>query len=500
MTVYLGGHFAASGFTDGTGHYEIDGLFAKSYAVCVGGSFVFTNSATGFLGKCYGGAAFNGSTVPSGATLVTLSAGQHRTGINIGLAKAAAISGKVTKPNGTAFPNVSVYAHNRSSGLNFFGFTTSTGAYSVKGLTAAAKGYTVCFNPFNGGGGTGFRPRCFKNVAWNGGAYPSTAKAVSVALGSVHTGVSQALPKGGAISGTVKNGAGNGLANVGVIVYSSTGKFLTSTGTNSSGFYIARGLAASSTDRVCAAPLHASAAVQYHGKCWKAVAYNGGSLPSGTNPVTVLTGATHTGINFTLSKTVYQLGTISGTVTANAGGAQLQGATVSLFRGSTQVASRQTDASGNYSFGSLRTPASSFTVCVTGENVSTPVPPATGFAGRCYGDVAWNGLAVPTAAVRFNLSSGQHKSGVNVALRVGGELDGAVFAFGTTTPVGSAFVYVVNSSGKVVGSAISGFLDGTFQVKNLLSGNYRVCYDGRFIGGAGFLPQCYNNVAWNGTF
>jgi len=107
VQAFLNGHAVAFGSVS-NGHYQINGLFAKSYAVCIAGFSVFTpSSSTGFLGRCYKTAGFNGSTVPSSATLVNLSAGS-KTNVNFSVPPAAAIAGKVTSPTGTALKSVSV--------------------------------------------------------------------------------------------------------------------------------------------------------------------------------------------------------------------------------------------------------------------------------------------------------------------------------------------------------------------------------------------------------
>jgi hypothetical protein len=502
VSAYRNGNYVASAGTNpSTGHYEIDGLFGGTYKICVSGFSIYNPPGTGFLGRCYKTAPFNGSTVPSGALAVTVIGGQHKTGISFNLLSAAAISGKVTNGAGTGLPNVSVTAHNRSSGITFYSNSTSIGAYVVKGLTAAAKGYTVCFAPYSNTG-TGYRPRCFKNTAWNGfSSYPTSANAVGVVLGHTHTGINQALLRGGAISGKVTDASnGNPINGDSIAVFTAGGRIVGGATTNSHGNYVARGLAASTGYRVCAAPVNTTPTVTYHGKCWRGIAWNGRSLPAGTTPVAVQAGQTHTGINFRLSKTIHVLGSIAGQVTEKAGGTPLQGASVTLFRGGQFFNSASTNATGHYKFTNLP-PSTSYVVCATGKYVFIPTPPATGWAPRCHTDAGWNGVtsSVPAAATRISLTAGQDKTGQNVALHVGGEIDGFVFVSGGTTPAPNVNVFIYTTGGKEVAYAYSAF-DGSYSVNSLAPATYIVCFDGRYMYGlAGFLPQCYNNVAWNGT-
>jgi hypothetical protein len=513
VQVFAGSTFAGSGFSDGNGHYFVGGLKASAtgYAVCVSGLFASGGaSATGYLGRCYKTAAWNGSLpLPSGRVLVPLTPGQDVTGINIHLPSAAAIAGKVTSPSGTALNGVSIVARNRNSGARFFGFTSSTGAYKVRGLTAASKGYTVCADARGVASGTGYLPRCFKNVAWNGGStLPSTATAVSVSLGHTHTGINITAPRAGAIAGTVTDAHnGNPVPGATVVAFGATDHLLSASATNGQGRYTIRGLAAASADQVCVYPTNTTPAVRYHGKCWKNVAWNGGSsLPSTTNPVSVHLASVHTGISFKLSKTVSSLASIAGIITASNGGAPLQGASVSVFTsGGTFVDSDSTDAAGQYKVAHLKASTTGYVVCASAAGVFTPTPPATGWAPRCYDgatSVAWNTVNVPAGATRVTLSAGQNRSGISIALPDGSAIAGTLTQAGSGGAIAATGVQVLvyNGSGKQVDSAFSSFVDGSYTVTGLNAGSYTVCFDGRFaFNASGWRPECYNDVAWSGT-
>ena len=508
VNVYRSGTFVTGAITDGSGNYVAGGLAAGSYAVCVAGYSVFSggSSTTGYLGRCYTTAAWNGSAIPAGATLVSLTAGQQKTGVNIAMPSGAAIAGKATNSGGTGMPNVSVEAHNRSNGLNYFGYTGSGGTYRINGLTAAAKGYFVCFDPRSVATGTGFRPRCYKTAPWNGvgSTFPSTATAVSVSLGHAHTGISAAVPRGGAISGTVTDAAnGHAVANATVLAFSSGGKFLAATNTSSTGHYTLRGLAAASGDRVCVTPFAKSATTTYKGKCWKNVAYNGRAFPSGTTAIAVHIAKTHTGISFKLGKTVVVLGGIAGTITEQAGATALQSATVQVFTsGGTNVGSASTDSSGHYAVNNLRPNSTGYIVCVNPAfafSSGTTSTPATGWAPRCYPDVAWNGLAPPAGATKLPLSSGQHRSGIDIAVHVGGAISGTALDFDAATPISGSTVKVFTPGGALVTTSSTSF-DGTYTILGLSPASYVVCFDARmnFASPRGWRPVCYNDIAWSG--
>jgi hypothetical protein len=513
VQAFAGNKLIRTGSTNGSGDYLIGGLPANAtgYAVCVS-SASGGNSTTGYLGRCYKTATWNGSTIPSGAVRVPLTPGQHETGINITLRSGAAIAGKVTNNGGTALNGVNILAKNRSSGRFFYSYTDGTGHYVLKDLTPSSTGYAVCFNPATLTAGTyGYRPECFNNKAWGGGSIPSTATPVSVSLGHTHAGISAALPVGGAISGTLTDaGNGNTLANGGVAIFSSTGRYLTSAPTNAQGHYVAKGLAAASADRVCASgPDGVVPGVSYKGKCWKNVAWNGGSLPSGTTGVSVSLGHNHTGINFRLTRVTVQLGSIGGRITERAGGQPLQNALVHLFAlTGTSHSSTTTDATGHYSFSNVRPNSTGYVVCAkaSSSTFSTTPTPATGWAPRCYADAAWSGYsygAPPSAATKLPLSAGQDRTHINFALRVGGKISGTVTQYGTATTLPGIPVQVFTATGR---SLISSYTqgDGTYSVTGLSpvssTSGYIVCFYGYQYGVAGYLSQCFLNRPWDGNY
>jgi hypothetical protein len=504
-SAYKNGQFVRSGFQFGSGGYTIPGLSTGKYKVCVNSFSIFGGpSKTGYTGRCYKTAAFNNTTPPSSATDVKVTAGKTTNNININVPKGAAVSGKVKTPGGSALPFVTVTAHNRSNGQSYVGITLKNGTYKITGLSSSAKGYTVCANPVGVQKGTGYRPRCYKKTAWNGTTFPSSATKVSVSAGHTHTGVNITVPVGGAVSGTVKSTAGKALKGIGVLAYSKGGKFLSSAATNGKGKYKIRGLAASKTDRICAAPSQPSPSVRYDGKCWKNASWKGLKLPSGANSVRVRTGHTHTGISFKLKKHTIKLGSIAGKITESASSSPLQNAYVEVFTKSGNfVNSTSTSSTGAYLVKNLV--AGTYVVCTLPSSafsgsVSTP---DTGWAPRCYKTAAWKGGALPSGATKFALSAGQHKTGVNIAVHVGGAISGTTFQGGGSTPATGITVDLFTAGGAFLKSTSSGFGDGTYTFTGLVpaSGGYVVCFDGRnAFAGTGYLPQCYNNKAWSGTF
>jgi len=497
-----------------TGAYYFGGLSASAtgYAVCVSGTTISGgNSPTGYLGRCYTTSAFNGIKPPAGAHLVTLADQQEQTGININLPSASAISGKIANGSGSGIGFVGVTAKNRATNATFLAASRSNGTYQINNLTPSAQGYSICAKPFGSAGSTGYRPRCFNNVSWTGGAIPSGATKVSVSAGQVTSGVKITLQRGAAISGSVKDASnGNPLPASEVVVFSATGRPLGNAATNQRGNYILKGLASSPDNQVCVYPRSGSTpGVNYKGECWNNAGWNGRNAPpSGADNVSTSTGHTHTGINFKLTKVTTHLGKISGTISTQVDSHPLQNASVTLYDGAgNYVAGGLTDPSGNFQFTDVFPYAVGYRVCAQAESFTfapdLPLIPTGGWAPRCYSDVAWNGLAVPTGAAHIPISPGQNQGGVDIALHPGGSISGGVFEFGGNTPVSNASVNVYAPSGALLGQGLSGVDNGLYTIINLppSATGYVVCFDGRHAGFQlpNYLPQCWQDQPWDGN-
>ena len=126
----------------------------------------------------------------------------------------------------------------------------------------------------------------------------------------------------------------------------------------------------------------------------------------------------------------------------------------------------------------------------------------------CNHDKPWDLLKPPSGTTMTTLTTGQHKTGVNLALGVGGAISGTTFAGAGSTPATSVIVELFRAAdGAFITSTYSDFADGTFTFRSLSpktsgpSTGYVVCFDGRhdFSAPNGYLPQCFNGVDWNGS-
>jgi hypothetical protein len=510
---YSGSAVKGLDFSDASGNYQINGLAGGAYKVCVStGSTSGGGSTTGYLSRCYKTVAWNGhSAPPSAAAAVTVTAGNKKSNINVSLPSGAAISGKVKNAGGTGLEDASVLAKNRNTGQVFFAQTNSTGAYKLTGLTAASSGYSVCFDgtAVSNSGATGYLDRCWKNVGWSGSGFPSGATKVTVALGKTHTGIGATLPRGGAISGVVKDAnTGALLPYVSIAVFNSSGKILRYASTNNKGQYTAKSLPAATKDYVCAYPFSTSTATlakSYRGRCYKNVAWSGGKLPTGPTGVKVTIGSVHKGISLSLPKTTAKLGSIAGTIkSAGTGNPVIQFGSVTAYTsGGTYVTSTSTNASGAYKLTGLKANSTGYVVCATAQYGFATTTPPTKWAPHCYQNANWDGSnKVPAAAMRVPLSAGQAKGNINITLPIGGGISGNVTVFGSANPA-SVQVEIYNATTHRWVTSTYTF-GNPYEVDGLAGGySYIVCFDGRYNTSGttpyGSVPQCFNNVAWNGS-
>ena len=177
VEVYSTSGTEVGGATTGSnGTYSVIGLTTGTYDVCfsvssysepTGGS-----STTGYLDQCYNNVTWNGSSSPSGATAVQVTAGSSKTGVNAALAAAGAVSGTVDDASSHPLDGVAVEVYSTSGTEVGSATTGSNGTYSVIGLTTGT--YDVCFSasvyepPTGGSSTTGYGSQCYNGATWDG--------------------------------------------------------------------------------------------------------------------------------------------------------------------------------------------------------------------------------------------------------------------------------------------------------------------------------------------
>ncbi len=190
--------------TDASGEYTIAGLAAGSYYVEFSDC---SDSERDDVTQYYGGAPFEQES-----TLVVLSSGGAKTGVNAELAAGTSISGHAYAGSGTGTPLddqcVSVVAKSPTgpddSYYSYFGDTDSSGAYSISHVAPVSGGYTVEFRDCN-------YPVKYVSQYFGGDYDPRTAVAVAPTATSPAQDIDAHLETGGAITGTVTDSKGDAI-------------------------------------------------------------------------------------------------------------------------------------------------------------------------------------------------------------------------------------------------------------------------------------------------
>jgi hypothetical protein len=229
--------------------------------------------------------------------------------------------------------------------------------------------------------------------------------------------------------------------------------------------------------------------------------------------VTVPRGASHTGINFRLTGTVTRLGSISGTITVQPDGASIYGEAVYVYTSSGSLVGVDpalTDDAGHYTVTGLQPSSTGYVVCADrSDEMSVIVPPATGWAPRCYQDTAWFGApfgarfdgGVPNDAARVPVAAGADTPNVNIVLPVGGAISGSAYVGPGTGTLADVDVELFTADGRFItrtGNRSRPYVLDSLSPASGSSG-YVVCFAGIQGSARGYLPQCWDGKAWSGT-
>ena len=351
-----------------------------------------TNQASLFVNQLYNGVTCVGCNVTtSGGTLVAVSAGVNTPNINFALATGGRVSGTITNANGgTPIQGVPANVFN-SSGFGMGGTNTNaSGVYTSFAVPAGT--YFVRTNNVQG-----FINELFDNIPCPGtGCTVTTGTPINVSVGAITPNINFALTAGGIITGTVTNEAnGQGIANLQVQVFNSSGIFLGGVNTNNSGNYTTSGLPPANYF------LRTNNTQGFLDELYDNILWTGVDVTTGT-AVAVNTGVTTSGINFALAQGG---GSITGTVTNAITGQPLVGITVQMHAPSGFVVkSQQTNASGQYTLTGL--PAGTYF-----GRTNTPLFVDELYDGKpCYPNCT---IQSGTAIV---VSNGATQSGINFSI------------------------------------------------------------------------------------
>jgi len=448
--------------TDADGGYTIVGVRAGKYTVSFGGS-------PAYLTQYYSGKTSFGE-----ADRITVADEATTPGIDAALQPAGRIEGKVTAAaSGKALSGVEVCAV-KSTANSFFpggacvqsGFD---GTYAVGGLVGG--GYDVRFSPSFGEVAPGqFGKLNLLTQYYKGGLTRTEADPVGVTVGNATTGVDAALLTGGSISGTVLGAdTGEGIgASVCALPTVRQGDEACAFA-DADGGYTLRGLRSGSYKvRFAPGPSDLTYVRGF---------YDGKATRAEANPVSVVAGATTSGIDGELERG----GRIAGVVTDADGGAPLAGIEVCLSNFGTCDA---TAADGSYELEGLAT--GSYKVRFEGR-----------FANRKYVQVFYQDAASASAAQKVPVTLGQTTANVNQELHEGARVSGTVFDAASEDPLANMTVCATEPD-TGAGSCDQTDELGGYVIEGLGAADYRVRFSnqGSYPPGtnAKYLPQYFDGV------
>jgi len=201
--------YAQSAVTNASGQYTIVGLQAGSYKIAFADCNQFDSYSEQYSSSTRNDVPqyYSGTTEWSSASLVVLSAGGVKTGINAELAAASSISGHTYSSTNDSDPKASecVYAQAPSGGTpswvsgplaDYYEMTTgSAGSYSLAHL-APDQEYVVEFADCG-------NPKAYLTQFDGGASTPQAATVLTPTVGSPLTGIDAHLSLGGKIAGVI---------------------------------------------------------------------------------------------------------------------------------------------------------------------------------------------------------------------------------------------------------------------------------------------------------
>jgi hypothetical protein len=325
-------------------------------------------------------------------------------------------------------------------GEAFGGSTEPDGSYTVSGLSSGV--YTVSFSA------PGDLTHYYREAA-----SAQAANKLTLASGAALTGIDAEMQLAGAISGTVTDASGAPLEGIFVTVFNDTTN-VGSAETAANGTYSVGSVPAGSSYTVKFAAAPQVAGFNPGGGNYLPQYYDDEAIGGNANPVTVVGGATTTGIDAKLASGAM----IGGTVT-DSSNAPVRGMRVTAYGADGEPAgSWFTEANGHYAIDQL--PSGSYAL----EFAPASANGAPNDLPQFYG-----GRTTLAGASAVSAVAGSETE-VNEQVTTGGQVMGTVTdAEGHYVP--SARVRLLNAAGEAEAEGQAGF-EGTYDIDALQSGTY----------------------------
>jgi hypothetical protein len=437
------GNLDSVAYTDSSGFYISEPLLP-------GSRYARTENAAGYLNEVYDDVPCVFHCDLTAGTPITVTAGDTTTAINFSLEPGGAITGSITDAaTGLPLANLDVHIFDANGGYVTHGTSDLSGNYrSAAGLHpgdyfARTDNYSRYIDEVYGGGTCSFSS-----------CDPLTGTPIHVAATSTMSGIDFELEQGGAITGTITDGASTlPLEGISIYVYDQSGSLAAWGWTNAAGEYQNDKGLISGTYFV-----RTGNTSGYIDELWENMPCLATCWPPGGTPITVTTPSTTPDIDFTLEAG----GTLSGILVDQATAAPIPDSSVHVFH-----------SSGNFvTMASLGT-SGSFAVLL---------PPGTYYA-RSFNEAGYLDelfADLPCALDTCNVTDGQTitvaantiTSGVDFALAPGGAITGTVSDEISGLAIGGGFVHIYDSDGNWV-TWDQAQPSGYRSRRGLPSGNFR---------------------------
>lgn len=417
-----GGGTFESATSNQEGEYTVEGIPAGEYTV------EFYAGSLDYENQWYADESTEAQADP-----LTLTTGEHKTGVNATLRPDATISGTVTGGVGEAVAGVTVVAQSPVSGASESAVTGADGGYTIERLPAGE--YTVRFEPSS----LPFAERWYDEKESE-----AEATRLTLSAGEVKAGVDANLPRtASAIEGRVTDGQGQPLVGLEVMVTEAEGGIVGTATTAADGTYIVDGLQAGAY-QVEFEPSGTDFLPQF---------YDGAGSVSDATPVQVPSDSVVGHIDAVMKPG----GTITGTVTAESG-MPLGEVDVSVY-----------DESGAFLQAVASGPDGTYAISglPPGTDTVSFEPTGSDYVGQFYDRAAESGDATPIV-----LGSGATVEGIDARLVEGATVEGTVTAVGGA-PLEGVEVHLQPTGGGVGGQTITDS-EGNYAVTGLLPGAYTV--------------------------